>query len=144
MTETNEKYIYKVAEESENSLDSIIEKSNVRVRFSMRELFSSILNAKKYIKQLSAQKQLEEAKCQNIREHHPIIDKLTPEERFAVHLYEQSQDILKVVNPKLEEFEKAVLQDETEAEEIKNQIGIAVPLSSLDEGSQANTNGRQE
>lgn len=130
---TNGKYTYKILEEKQDPLDSVIEKSGLTSNFTLRELNQNVEGLKKLKKQLGGQKQIAEAKIINIEEHHPFTKKLTEQERFTVHMLEESYSMKRVCDAKIAEIDAALAEEEATSKEVEQQVGIAVPLSALDE-----------
>lgn len=135
---------HKYTIETENKEDpkaSIIVKSNVDVKFTLNELEANEREYTKMVRQLKAQKELADAKMKNIEEHHPFVMDLSEEQAFTVHMYQEARAMSRVCGQKLPEYEAELEYIAAEKVEIAKQIGVAIPLSELQEPTQPSNPG---
>lgn len=122
---------YTIKKEDKNPGQSTIVKSNVEVEFTLDSLAENERDYRKMIKQLTAQKQLADAKMRNIEDHHPFVMDLSEEQAFTVHMYQEARAMSRVCGQKLPEYVEELEYVEAEKKEIEKQIGIAIPIASL-------------
>jgi len=120
----SKKFTYKVLEEKEEPIDNIIEKGNVTVKFSMRDVEDNIRANTKLLKEWKGKLDYEKAKIKNIEEHHAFVKELTEEQCFTVHMYEEAKAFERVLVPKIAEVEESLAELELEKKAIHDQIGI--------------------
>lgn len=120
-------------EHQEDPNASVITKSNVDVDFTLHDLKANKLEFTKMLRQLKAQKELADAKMKNIEDHHPFVMDLSEEQAFTVHMYQEARAMSRVCGNKIPEYEKELAYIEEEFVEINKQIGIAIPVSALEE-----------
>lgn len=127
---------YKLKElNKEDPMDSVIEKTGHTVEFSMSNVRENEAAVEKAVKELTAQKNLEDAKMRNIEEHYPFVQGLTDFELSTASLYWESRQLAKACATKLVELEQQRSQDMVEIEEIYRQVPEvlgAVPSNGLD------------
>lgn len=118
---------YKIVEsEDKENEEVIIEKTGQVYHFSVSDARRNLENLKKVLKELTAQKELEDAKMVNIEEHNEIIKILTPEQMHAVNMYYSAKEISTVCDKKSKEIVDTIEQIEEEAKEILKQTGITL------------------
>lgn len=122
-------------ESKEDPKASVITKTNVEVDFTLNELEANEREFAKMVKQLTAQKQLADAKMTNIERNHPFVMDLSEEQAFTVHMYQEARAMSRVCGQKLPEYETELKYIADEKAEIAKQIGIAIPASALAEGT---------
>lgn len=135
---------YRVVEEAEDALDSTIEKSNVTVKFSLREVQANIRDHEKMLKEFKGRMLLDGAKMKNIEANHPFILKMPAQDRFTVHMYLESESVLRVLELKIKELEESLAELNSDLEEINKQIGIAIPVASVQEAKPAEEPKQEE
>lgn len=78
---------YKVEKEAVEKGDILISKTGHSHEFTVAEVLQHELQLEKELKQIAAQKELEDAKMENISRNNPKLMKLSKEEMHAVHMY---------------------------------------------------------
>lgn len=126
-----QKHNYKVVEAKENPLESVIEKDNVSVKFTLIERESRKRELEKKIRELKAQLSIDESCAKNVAENHPEVLQATEEDIKRAHelvLYvkftqeaQESRDYIKRIEDALEEWGK-------EYAEILLQTNIVPPV----------------
>ena len=118
----------------EDPMDSIIEKSGHVVEFSMTAVDSNKKIVEKSIRELEAQKAHEDAKMQNIEQHHEFVQNMTEFELATAAMYYDSKVMSKACAEKLVELVEQMKKDDAEVEEIFRQVPelSLVPSKSLD------------
>lgn len=119
---------YKLSEvNAENVQDSKIEKTGHKIYFSMSEVEAHEKKLGKVLVELEAQVKLEEAKVENIKEHHPYVLDLDDEKLFAVSMYQECKNNVKMGTEKVEEIKKQLQEYADEKAEIVKQIPELAP-----------------
>lgn len=117
---------YKKAEAKEENADPkavLIEQHGYVPTFTLADIESNILANEKSIKELTAKKQYENARKENVEHYNPFILKdLTEEQRYAVHMHTEAAAMIKACDAKLLELEASLKADKEEMESIKEQI----------------------
>lgn len=117
--------------------DQPIEKSGIKVTFTIRELEASRRSAEQFIKASKGQIVLQEAICKNVEEHHPYVLEATPEQLSVYHTYAEAMSLAKTLPQKIAEMEEALADMDEQYKEITAQTGIEIPKPTPVE----NTNG---
>lgn len=125
---------YTIHNENQDPKASIIRKSNVDVDFTLYDLEKNKRDFSKLLKECEAQKQLADAKMVNIETHHPFVMDLSEEQCFTVHMYQESRAMSRVCGGKIPELKEELEYIEAELKEIEKQVGIAIPVASVDPG----------
>lgn len=123
-------YEYKVVEEKENPLDSVIEKSNLSVKFTLSDLQNDFERANKIIAEARAQKEVDGAAKLNISTNHPHVLEATDEEVQKAHaltLYRQYINKVKEAEQKIVDVENYFKGYYEELEVIKKQTKLEIP-----------------
>jgi chaperonin cofactor prefoldin len=126
------KHKYKVVEENEDPKYNVIEKSNVTVKFSIADMEDDERRLGKFLSEIEAKHEVENAKMDNITRNHPVVLKLTEQERFTVHMYQESERMANAVAAKIAEVKDALEEIRADKEEIYKQIGFPVSLEALE------------
>lgn len=106
----------------EGQEDEIVAVGQERV-FKMSDLQSEIVQLKKFIKEVTAKVELEEAAMENIRHFHPEVEQLAPQKRTAVALFTTSEGTVNICKAKLEEMNKQLDECVADLAEIEKQTG---------------------
>lgn len=120
---------YKILEEKENPLDTVIEKSNVKVEITLGNMEEQQKEALKLKKQVEAQLELDRAQVVNCETNYPGIENATEEEEkraVAITLRRGNLNEIAIYEKKLAEIVEALADYEKEIEDIKKQTGINV------------------
>lgn len=118
---------YTIKELKDDSTASIIEKTDFSVEFTMAEILSHEAKMQKFLKELEANKLVDDAKCINIETNHEWVKGMSAEEIFTCHMYQESKNRLATYEPKIVEFKKLLDEYFNEKQEILNQTGITLP-----------------
>lgn len=131
--ETYEKgaHTYKIIEEKEDPKESVIEKTGIKATFTVYEMETEDLQLAKYLKELSGQKMLSDAKITNIENHHPWVKDLTPEQLITAHLYQEAIAMSRVLGPKIDSIKAGIVESAEEKIEIEKQLGIPLSIKEL-------------
>ena len=114
---------YKIIEESTNPNLSKIEKTSThRVSFTLDEVEKHEAYLRKAEKELDAQVKFEQAKKQNIEEHHDFVLTMSSKDLATSKLYFDTNEMIEKCNSKLDEVRQALEAYKEEKEEINKQI----------------------
>jgi len=113
---------YTIGEKAEDIKDTNIIKKGVIVNFTMRQVEEHETSLGKLLKELSAKKELEEAKMTNIERNHKFVLKLSEKNLFTAHMYQEAKAIVHVAKLKIKEVEEQVEEYRKEREEIYKQV----------------------
>lgn len=127
------KYTYKIKEENEDPMLSVIEKGGVTVDFTLQDVENDIRHNTKLKKELEARLKLDKAKVENIEHFHPWVKDWSDEQLSIAHLYAESRSVVRSFPERIREATEAIEELEAAKEDIKSQIGVAVPVSALEE-----------
>lgn len=118
---------FKVKAATEDPATTIIEKTWSRVdEFTVAAVRNHVDYLKKKQVELSAQKQLEEAKMSNYVSYHPFLEKLTTEEIMIAKLHGESLTLKMQCEEGLVKIEAQLAEYATETAEIESQTGIKI------------------
>lgn len=117
---------YKIKESSEEESKVVIEKVGQVYEFSVGQVRQNLEELKKKRKEFEGQREIENAKMFNIREHNPVLNDLSEAQIHAVHMYFEAFAIAKVCEKQIAEHNEVIGEIEGELVEIKNQIGITI------------------
>lgn len=118
---------YKLLDSNSDYKDSKIEKSNIKVTFTLRDIETQIEYWNKKIKEMKAQVEVEKAKITNIEQFHAFVKDFDDKQLHAIGMYNDSKKIVNAFEPKIAEIEKAVQESEAEMKDITEKLGFAVP-----------------
>jgi hypothetical protein len=117
---------YKVEKEAVDKGDIVISKTGHSHEFTVAEVLQHELQLEKEIKQIEAQKELEDAKMENISRNNPKLMKLTKEEMHAVHMYWESKVMSdQCVTAKMQR-EEALREYAGVKKDVKEQTGVEI------------------
>ena len=140
---------YKILEENkENPYLSNIQKSGVKVEFTIVEVWENIKALKKQMIEIESKVGIEKATMMNIIHSHPSIVKLmmgqvsleiaiqelgkdyliTEKDRLAIDMFERSRRFVNGSEDKLLEFSLAIKDDERSLKEACDALKIAYPV----------------
>lgn len=115
---------YTIIESQENFKDSVIEKDNIKVNFTLKEIEHEIAERKRYILQFKLNREIQISKVSNIEEHHVEVKELSDEQLFTIHMYFEAKSAIQAFDKKIEEFEKELEERTAEQDEIYTQLGF--------------------
>lgn len=124
---------YRVVKESEDSKDSVIEKSGITAEFTIRDIEAEEASVAKKIVELKSMKQIRDAVMVNVGENHPFVLDMSEEDRHAVHMYHEAFAFSKIAQQEIDRYETALAESAAERAEITKQCGIAIPIAALEE-----------
>lgn len=104
--------------------ESIIEKRGHVISFTVSEVNAHKEKMARLHKELSANKQVLDAKAQNVLDFHPEIKDMTDEQVFNVWFYREQTRKTEEYAKKIEEVEALIKQYDEELAEIEKQTGI--------------------
>jgi hypothetical protein len=119
-------YKYTVVEKADEPFNSVIEKSNVTVKFTLGQVDAEAKKLKKALVELEAQLKHEQAKMENIESFHPSVKDMGDEERFTLHMYEECKQIAKKCEAKIKEINDALVGYDGELKDIEEQTGVTL------------------
>ena len=108
------------------NLDRVIEKSDFTHEFTVKSIIEHKASIEKTIKELTAQRSLEEAKMNNYTENHPYILDLDDVKRNAISLYHVAKGIQLQCDEKLGELQEVLNDYEQVGLDIKEQTGLNI------------------
>ena len=103
------------------------------VEFTFSQVEGDILRLDKTAKELTAQRDLNSAKMENVSKNHEIVNTLTEEQLVACYIYQDAKAIFTASDKKIKEIEEASLGLISEKEEILRQIPELVPVEVVPE-----------
>ena len=113
---------YEIINNQDNIKDSIIKKTGHVITFTMRDVEQNIVELKKIMKEVTAKKEYEQAKADNVAHFHPEIAEMPGEKLMAAYIYQDAVGTVKACNDKLAEVEKTLNDLQAEVEDIKRQV----------------------
>lgn len=122
-------HTYAIKERGEDDFATTIEKSNVVVEFTPRELYNDIARGKKLVTELKAKIDLAQQKCDNIEHHHPFVKDMSLADLFTCHMYYEQKVFLdkeKGLQTKLDEIQAEVDFMEEEFKKIAEVTGLDI------------------
>lgn len=127
------KYTYKLKEPHEDPKQATIEKGNITATFTLTQMEADQAFLEKKLKEFYAQKELEEAKIQNIEDHHEFVKDLTEQQCFTVHMYQEAKAIAHVLDKKIPEFEEALAESRAEQKLIVDKLDLKTKEEAVDD-----------
>lgn len=121
------KYNYKIVEENENPLLSLIEKDNVTVKFTVQDSLNQAMQVRKTLKEIKAQLELDKASADNIARNHPYTAEADEKEIEKAHhivLYTKHKKEVESLTEHIKKIEDALEEHEKEMQEIEKQTGV--------------------
>jgi hypothetical protein len=128
-----QKHNYKIIENKENPLESIIEKDGITVQFTLVGMETQAKMVEKKLTEMKAQLELEEASAKNVENNHPEVIDPSEEEIKKAHnivLHISYKTKAKEIAEEIAKIEQAFVDYKAELDEIKNQTGLS-PLVEL-------------
>ena len=98
------------------------------VEFTLSQVEQDILRLDKMSKELTAQRDLNSAKMENVSKNHDIVNTLTEEQIYACYVYQDAKAIFTASDKKIKEIQEASLGLISEKEEILKQIPELAPV----------------
>lgn len=95
---------YKIKTKAEDIQDAVIQKSGVKVEFTMREVEYVQNKNKKDKEAIEAQLKLENAKMANVLHHNPFLNEMSEEHMNATHMYYEALQKSRICEIKIKEF----------------------------------------
>jgi len=118
---------YKIIQKMEEADDTIIEKSGVKVKITLRDMEKQASQVRKIKEELEAQLLVDKAQVTNCEVNYPGIEDVTEEEEkraIAITLRKGNLKEIAEIEAKLKEIDEALVEYEEEIEEIKKQTGL--------------------
>lgn len=103
---------------------STIRKSNITAEITLADTLQAIDYNKKQIESIEAEVRLKEALITNIITNYPEVVNIDEKMQIACHTYYEAGRYVVIAKEKLEEFNKAQEELQTEVEEISVQTGV--------------------
>lgn len=113
---------YKIAVPSADPKEALIEKRGHVISFTLGQVESNTMQNKKIERELIGFREVNAAKVANIEQHHPFVLKMSEQDLFTVHMYQEAKAMVKGYESKLKEVVAQIASDDAEVEEIKKQI----------------------
>lgn len=112
--------------QTENEAEIVIEKVNTdhHHSFTKAQVVNQWADLDKMHKEQTAQRRVEDAKLENIRQHHPFVSDLTEEQLVAAKLYSDALRNAKICKENIERIEEAQKELKEEVEAVKGQTGL--------------------
>lgn len=102
--------------------DRVIEKRGHVVEFTLNEVEANTRILEKTKKELTAKRDLDAAKMENIESFHPFVKEMSEQDLHTAWMYFESKGIVKVCEKKIKEIQEQMESDAEEVAEIKAQI----------------------
>lgn len=125
----NKGYKYSVIEEKDDFKDSVIEKSNVTVKFTLNQIEADKVRVEKMKKELESNLTLRQAEMTNLEAHHEYVKDVSSGDVFRAQIiafYFEKKSEVEKMKTKLAEIEKVFTEYAEEVKEIEAQIGKVV------------------
>jgi len=126
-----ETFEYKIVAEAKDPMNSIIEKTGQKSRFTLLEIRQDRARAVKMREGLKGQLQVSRAKMTNIEANHPIVTDLEPVELVAIGMYVTEKAMADQCEEKLAEIEALFVDYDKEETEITRQVGISATIEDI-------------
>ncbi len=139
----HEQYEYTVVEKNpEDPKLNIIEKKGISAKFTMAEIEAAENVNRKNLRELDGMIEIRKATMQNIADNHPFVLEMTEQDRFTVHMYQESFAFARACEIKKKQLQEALDQSELEKQEITKQCGVVINLKDLETNDESNTEGK--
>lgn len=128
-------YKYRIKEENENKLHTVIAKEGATITFTLADIISAKNRGEKVIKEYKGQSIVHKAELENIKANYPdLFDKdgnlKASEEEIkkavAIAMYDGAVKQLKKLEDSIESINKAMVEDDAELSKIKEQTGLSI------------------
>ena len=120
------KPIYKIKESKDNKLETVFEKSDFTIELTMGDYKKAKDGYDNKVKELEAQKGLEEAKMNNVKRNHPEVLEVDEQKRVAITVYTSAEMKVKEFNKVLDKMAGHYKEMEAEMKDIEKQIGLTI------------------
>jgi cysteinyl-tRNA synthetase len=130
----NEEFKYRIVAAAEDFNNAIIEKSNVKVMFTMKEINDDTARLAKLKKELEGGLNLRNAEMSNIEHFHPEVKTATEDDVFKAQtlaMYTDKRKEAEKITSKLAEVAEAEKEIAKTIADIEAQIGIPVNVTEL-------------
>jgi len=101
-----------------------IEKSDCTLEFELADVKAHYKICEKGLKEMTSQKELEEAKIKNYEENNAFLKDLTEEQVHVAYLHYQSNLVRVAAESKAKEYQEAIEEYKEALEDIKKQTGL--------------------
>lgn len=120
-------FTYKIKKDNKKDPTAIlIEKGNITHTFRPADMLNEQEYLSNYIKQFKGQADVERAKMKNIEENHPFVLKMSEQDLFTAHMYQEANAIVKTIEKKLPEFEEQLEESEAELVVLQDTLGFSL------------------
>jgi predicted nucleic acid-binding Zn-ribbon protein len=119
----SKKFKYEILTPNEDPQLATIVKRKVDVEFTMQQLDDQEHALTKKITELKAQRDYEDAVCQNVEHFHEWVKDFDAEKISTLSIYTKARTNLDQINPVLAKYEEVLAEHLVEVAEIKHQIG---------------------
>lgn len=119
---------YEIEERAEDDLNSTIAKRGQTVRFTIADIVKSEQAVTSTLKELNAKANVHAAEMINIEKNHPFVKEFDEMQIHTLGLYCDAVRGLAMVEPYIEEYEKALQESAKERAEICKAVGIENPV----------------
>ena len=116
------KYTIEETEGGVNKETTIKKVWEATTEFTLSQVDGDISRLEKMTKELTAERDVNSAKMDNVSKNHAIVNELTEGQMFACHMYQEAKAIVVVADKKLKEIADAIVGLIEEKEEILKQI----------------------
>lgn len=131
-------YKYSIKKDDKDPMKVVILQEGIEAEFTLQELKDSEKRADSVIEELEAQKNLEEAKMQNVVNNYGdlfkdgklVSTKKEIEKAVAITLFTGTEQKVKDIDAKLKDFAKAKKQMQKDLKDIKEQTGVEMLIES--------------
>lgn len=104
--------------------DRVIVKTGHEVEFTLTDMENNEAYLEKQKKEIVPVIEHRKAVMQNVKENHPIVSELTPEQRHAVHMYREAEVELEKYEEVLAEVNRVLEKSAEEKKEIIKQLNL--------------------
>jgi hypothetical protein len=121
-----QEFSYKVLEPNEDYRQAKIEKGGITATFTLADVEEHEETLRTFKKEREAEITVEEAKMENIRHFHPVVNTLDDQQLTAVALFKESKTTVDKSKAKLKEVDEALAEYATEKALIMERLGIVL------------------
>ncbi len=102
--------------------DRVIEMRGQVVEITLSGIEQTNAQREKRIKELNGQKEISQAKVENIEKHHEFLKALDEQQQYTTWMYYENRAIIEKCKEEIAKLESWIAADNKEIEEIKKQI----------------------
>lgn len=119
------KFKYEVVKADKTDFkQSLLRKSNVTVDFKIADVEAHEQSLRKTLAEWDGRARINRATMTNIRRNHPFVIAMSKKDRFTVHMYQEAENVVRTIEPKLKEIKEALEEYAAEKADLYKQLGF--------------------